>query len=207
MLVVGLSARKQGGKNTAARHVSEHFRYKLYGQADTIVKEYAYADSLKKMCMDLFDLEYEQCYGNDDEKNTLTKVKWSSVLSTPDSSIMTAREVLQWFGTNIVRRMVPNAWVNATLKRIKKDNPAVALVTDVRFPNEVAGIHALGGKVIRLLRSPVGDLHESERALDPEVFDWHQFDAVLDNRNMTIEEQRRPVVDLILQWYSDMYLT
>ncbi len=210
MLVVGLSARKQGGKNTSARHIREHFQYMLFGQTDVKVMEYAYADVLKQMCMDLFGLSYAQCYGTDAEKNTATKLHWVDMPTFNEREFrgnwdvsMSGREVLQYFGTEIVRKMFSNAWVDATLRKIQKESPDIALVTDVRFPNEVEGIHLLSGKVLRLLRAPcTEDEHESERALDPEVFDWHQFDAVLDNRIMTIEEQRRPVVDQVLYWYS-----
>jgi hypothetical protein len=114
-----------------------------------------------------------------------------------ESGPMTAREVLQYLGTEIFRKMHNNVWVDATIRRIQIEKPEIALVCDVRFPNEVEGIQKAGGKVIRLTRNVLGaDVHASELALD----DYDGFDAIIDNQNMTIPEQNQAVCELLEQW-------
>ena len=89
------------------------------------------------------------------------------------------------------------AWVDATLVRIGKDRPDIAVIVDVRFPNEVQGIQRYGGKVIHLLRNPcILDSHASEQALD----DYSGFDAILDNRDIGLDEQCETVLDMISFW-------
>ena len=44
------------------------------------IKLYSFADLLKQnICIDVLGLTYEQCYGTDDEKQTMTKIKWEDI--------------------------------------------------------------------------------------------------------------------------------
>lgn len=121
---------------------------------------------------------------------------------------MTARDVLQFMGTEIFRKMYSNVWVDSTLRRIVKDQPKLALLTDCRFINEVKGVQDAGGKVIRFTRGPHADedQHESETALDN--YDLKKFDYVLDNADMSIAEQNEAVFNILTEWgyidYSDV---
>jgi hypothetical protein len=92
---------------------------------------------------------------------------------------------LQYVGTDVFRNLNSNVWIDSTFKRIKLDNPNIALITDARFPNEVKAIQNNNGIVIRLTRSPILMNHSSETALD----DYIDFDWILDNQNMTKSEQ------------------
>lgn len=202
-MIIGLSGKKQSGKNTAARHIGLEWGL----DKGFVTQEFSYADVLKRTCMQLFGLTYEQCYGTDEQKNSLTNIRWNDMPVPIPRDIfceaqqydvwMTGREVLQYFGTNIVRKMFPDAWVQATLSEIESCRPNIALVTDVRFPNEVLGIQRVGGKVLRLTRNPhPGDSHESETALD----NYTGFDYVLDNSSMNIEQQRQAVLPIVSTW-------
>ena len=91
----------------------------------------------------------------------------------------------------------------------------VLTAPDVRFPNEVAKIHDMGGKVIRLTRCPhPEDTHESETALDRAEHltrkansgvqctmsgDDCLFDAIIDNANMTEDEANKAVLELVTE--------
>lgn len=80
---------------------------------------------------------------------------------------MTGREVMQVFGTDVMRRMFHNdVWVNATLARIRRDRPKVALIADMRFRTEFHALHAAGAFVVRLDRQITHDTHASEVDLD-----------------------------------------
>ena len=118
-----------------------------------------------------------------------------------------------------IRSLDTDCWVRANKKEIAvleiTSSGTVVLTADVRFPNEVKCIQDLGGHVIRLLKNPHNDKHESETALDGVEYDTAYslranmtinkplpegtllFDAEMDNRNMTIEEQNEAVWKLI----------
>ena len=79
------------------------------------VKSYSFADPLKMIAMRLFGLTEEQCFGTDEDKNTPVNLKWEDMpvgyYGTESELIkgfMTAREFLQYFGTNICRQIKPN---------------------------------------------------------------------------------------------------
>ncbi|MAR66621.1 MAG: hypothetical protein CL833_05145, partial [Crocinitomicaceae bacterium] len=44
-----------------------------------LIKGYNFADALKEICMNLFGLSYEQCYGPDSWKNSPTKHRWENM--------------------------------------------------------------------------------------------------------------------------------
>jgi hypothetical protein len=44
---------------------------------------------------------------------------------------------MQFVGTDFFRKMKTNVWVDATINKIKKEKPKIALITDFIFPNEV----------------------------------------------------------------------
>jgi len=171
------------------------------------VKIYSFADELKAFCINVLGLTTEQCYGTNDEKNTKTKYKWNvfrKFLSKDTYEIvnkgnawnkyMLAREILQVVGTDIVRAIYNEAWAEATAKKIKKEKSQCALVSDVRFPDEVEILEKNGGIVIWQTRNPfVGeDQHASECALKD-----YKFKYILDNANMTIAEQGVALAQLL----------
>jgi len=123
----------------------------------------------------LFDLEPKQVYGTDDDKNTPTKYG------------KTAREFLQTFGTDIMRSIKDTVWVDYTIKKITQEQSSVAIIPDVRFPNEVDAIHNAGGIVIRLTRDVFSDSHKCESALDADKFDWNKFDYTINNNETVFE--------------------
>lgn len=85
-------------------------------------------------------------------------------------------QLLQVLGTDVFRRKDPDVWIRTLHFTIHEDAPKVALITDVRFPNEAEWIRSQGGIVIKVERIDEnglsylsGDrnpLHESETALD-----------------------------------------
>jgi len=147
------------------------------------VKLYNFADILKQdICMNILGLTYDQCYGSDNDKNINTDMSW-------EGKSMSARDIMQFIGTDIFRKLKPNVWVDSTLKKIAKEQPELAIITDCRFPNEVEAIKLAGGKVIRLTRSPFVSDHISENILNKENYDWNNFDFVIDNEKMSIYDQ------------------
>lgn len=170
-----------------------------------VVKLYNFADPVKDMCINLFGFTYQQAYGSNEEKEEKIKhLLWSNmprgkVSRKAPKGKMSAREFMQFFGTEIMRKMHDNVWANACLNKITKEGSDLAIIADVRFPNEVEAINKAGGKVLRLERNIHEDNHDSETALDVGNYDHSNFWHVLDNREMTIGETITEVKSLMEQ--------
>lgn len=232
MKIIGISGRKQSGKNTVANFINGSILknrdmindYYLdedgslvistlnsdgesgYGIFDVTrkdktfidyaeqqlwpyVKVYHFADPLKEMSIHLFGLNPNHVYGNDNDKNKLTSISWESLPTITDKKgYLTVREFLEYFGTKIVRKLKYDAWSKFTINKVLAEQSELAIIPDVRFPNEVSAIKDAGGIVIRLTRNIFNSTAEAETALDKEVYDWNNFDLVIDNQDTTLEQ-------------------
>ena len=174
------------------------------------IKMYSFADTLKSLAVHLFGLRPEQVYGSEADKNSLTEFRWEDmpgITTNPymlqmgavdmgcktfgvtyhAAGPMTAREFMQYFGTDIMRKMYPNIWVDNTIKKILSEGSELAVIPDVRFPNEVEAILENGGEVIRLSRVYEEDGHQSETCLDSENFDHSKFTYIIENADIGID--------------------
>ncbi len=187
------------------------------------VKLYSFADLLKRsVCMEILGLTHEQCFGTDDQKNSPTHLLWENMpgVITPDKltwvfakditeekareegwfvhapGVMTSREVMQYVGTEMFRKMYGNVWVDATIRKIRKDDPEIALICDLRFPNEGDGVLDEGGYIVRFDRAiNPDDAHESETALD----NYDKFSKLISNKDMSIPEQNEEVEKILVE--------
>ncbi len=180
------------------------FNPEIFGKS---VKLYSFADPLKQFCINTLGLTFEQCYGSDGEKNELTHCTRQVVVPTDGghevhNERLTARAVMQRFGTEFVRSLWMDAWAFATYKKIKDEGYALAIITDARFPNEVSMGIEHGAKTIKLERCiSTTDLHPSETALDDYPDD--KFDTVMHNADMTIEQQNEATAVLMERWLHE----
>lgn len=166
---------------------AQNLLHKLYSQ----VKIYNFADVLKQdICMNILGLTYDQCYGTDDNKNQMTHLTWND-------KTLSSRDAMQIIGTDIFRKLDPDVWVKATISKIVREKPDLAIITDCRFPNEVSSIQNIGGKVIRLTRNPHNSDHLSETILDRDKYDWSKFDYIIDNTESSIYDQVKEIKKLI----------
>ena len=147
-MIVGFAGLARSGKDTAAGLLMEHgFR------------KYALATPLKKACREVFGLSDDQIHG--------------AAKDVVDPRYGVApRHIFQLLGTDCVRGIAPDAFVDRFSEWYGANAPGRVVVPDVRFPNEVDAIHALGGKVYRIRRGPdVADTlnHASERPSELDV--------------------------------------
>ena len=183
--IVAFAGRKQSGKTTCSWYI-ENLVFRDFQQSHSC-KIYNFADPLKKdICMNILGLSYDQCYGEDIDKNTVTGVQWNG-------KQLTAREVMQFVGTDLFRKMKHDVWSGATIIKINNEQPSIAVVADCRFPNEVDAIKNAGGYVIKLTRDPFHSDHASETALDSENYDQSNFDLIIHNQDISIDEQNQLV--------------
>lgn len=162
------------------------------------IKAYSFASPLKEIAVGLFGLSEKQVYGTDIEKNTKTQFTWQDMpgYTGKQKGRMTAREFMQFFGTEICRSIYEDVWTDRLLKNIAEESPLIAIIDDCRFPNEVKAIQSAGGKVVKLTRRPFKDSHSSESALDL----YKKFDAVIDNSDTTIHETNLKIIELLDEW-------
>lgn len=154
------------------------------------IKKYSFAKPLKRdVCVNLLGLDESQCYGTDEQKNSETHLLWENMPKNGGrTGKMTGREVMQHVGTDIFRSMYTDIWLDYLLKEIKKDEYDMAVLSDVRFDNEIKKIQSQGGIIIGLTRNASsGDGHSSEQP------NFDLCDRVIDNKNMTIPEQNEAI--------------
>ncbi len=172
------------------------------------VQCYSFADKLKELSIHLFGLTYEQCYGTDEQKNSLTRLKWGNFGSKivkkygrKNDELMTAREVVQIFGTDVLRAIDYRCHIDGLIRQMKQNdnNGKLNVICDGRFRNELDTIRENGGKVIYFTKKlQTEDKHISE-SLSP---DNYEFDLVVDNNNINIWEKSRIVYDYLtkIEW-------
>ena len=126
---------------------------------------------------------------------------WAARLDMPT---LTPRWVLQYWGTEVCRKSFhDDIWIASLENKIRnsKDN---VVISDCRFPNEIASIKNAGGIVVRVVRGPEPDWYQDAVAVNagPKHMNWAlskdrlaqfkihasetawvgtKFDAVLDN--------------------------
>jgi len=160
------------------------------------VKKYSFADPLKEMAVGLFGLKNEQVYGSlEHKKQVVPHLRWENMPGVMNEGPMTVRDFLQYFGTDVCRKIHPNIWVDRCIEDIRLEQPLLAVIDDCRFPNEVDAIQEIGGKVIGLTRSTEGvDHHSSEQEIKKS---WDKIDHVIDNQDMTIHETCAAIIEAI----------
>jgi len=173
------------------------------------VKVYSFADEIKSICMKLFGFSYEQCYGTNEQKDSKTNLDWKNMpgylayckelkleKKEAPTGKMSSRDFMQYFGSNIMRRIFSDCWVEATLNNIAADEPKYALICDGRFPNEIEGTHTRKGHSIRLTRKVSDDSHISETALDG----YTKYSALIDNQELSIAQTCQLVEASLKEW-------
>jgi hypothetical protein len=126
-MIVGIAGKMQVGKDTAAEA--------LISSGYTRI---AFADFLKEFVMKLFDMSWNQMYTFEGKQTKDFRYN------------LTPRELLQWFGTDVVRANFPDLWVQHMKSAVFEKGDVV--IPDVRFANEAKFILDRGGMVIEILR-------------------------------------------------------
>jgi hypothetical protein len=171
------------------------------------VKIYNFADPLKETIHHVFGVSFELLYGTDDDKNTLTHIKWKDM---PLSSVikgrlkkekrfdkrMTIRELMQTFGTEVCRKIDNDCWVRACWNRIQFEQPEVAVIADCRFDNERLFLKKNGSKLIRLVNTQVPTDHASEQVSMRE----DDYNLMLYKHEITLREKNEAILNRMVKW-------
>lgn len=138
----------------------------------------SFGDLLKQEVAGKFGIPLEDCFTDKYKLVGLTTKREKAGLPRA----MTVRELLQWYGTDVVRAKDKDYWVKAmktAFQTMQGKIPGV-IVDDVRFANEASLIKISGGLLVRLEAYPGYAMppeiagHASETALDG----YKRFDLV-----------------------------
>lgn len=140
-MIIGICGLQGAGKDTLADILCEKYGF----------VRLSFAGVLKDVCAVLFGWDREMLEGRTKEARLEREVVdewWSARLGIAG---FTPRKAMQMIGTDVMRNYFHDGiWVAAVERRLMFLPKVV--ITDCRFPNEIALIKAAGGKVIHVER-------------------------------------------------------
>lgn len=173
--------------------------------APDFCRVYHFADYLKKICHDLFGVSYASLSVNKASKTKIWWNSMPGVITNrevfmaiqkflakkqeligPHYSIpfifhddgpVSVRDLLQYLGTNIFRKISSDCWLQALKQQIEQEQPQLAIIADARFINELDFIKANSGLCIKLTRGISDDQHPSEN----DFLNYRHWDSIIDN--------------------------
>jgi len=176
-MLIGLNGRLQAGKDTTFSIIRE-----LNDDAERI----SFADMLKNSAAESIGMSRELLEWLKNEEDFIFTIMGPSDqvnlnqerLDELDQWQMTARQYLQWYGTEGHRVFFgDDIWVDAALPNDLDHSDRFIVVTDMRFPNEVQRVMDLGGVTVKVERDNKTRFakHDSEQDID------HLMDYFIDN--------------------------
>lgn len=141
--IIGIVGFIGSGKDTVADYLVNFHGY----------KRESFANSLKDAVSQVFGWPRELLEGRTKESREWreTSDEWWSKRLKQD---ITPRYVLQYWGTEVVRKgFHDDMWVASLEHRLLNSQNDI-VITDCRFPNEIKAIRSAGGRVIRIKRGP-----------------------------------------------------
>jgi hypothetical protein len=162
-MILGITGSAGSGKTTMANYIIKELGF----------IEIAFADPMKRFVQDLFAFSDDQIWGPSDSRNA-PDIRYHMA----DGNLLSPRLALQTLGTEWGRNCYPKVWVDYALRTAKTlldvNNirngylrydkkvgfvrsdvfklPTGVVMSDLRFGNEIEGVHKAGGKVVRLKR-------------------------------------------------------
>jgi hypothetical protein len=186
-MIIGFAGKKGAGKD----YVAGMFQQELHKHKIT-TKRIAFADSLKDGLSAMLCIPKYFLYSDDKETHGYNIKTGLVSLLEKDPEAISIRKLMQNFGQCFKSFMGDNIWVNLAMNKII-DN---AIITDVRFPNEVAAIKNRGGYIIRIINpnEQANDQDISENALNDYKAD---FEIINDKAEGSYENEQAQIEDII----------
>ena len=209
-MIIGVCGLIGAGKDTIADYLVNIHQF----------RRESFANTLKDAVASVFGWDRELLEGRTKHSRAWREQVdpwWSERLGMPE---LTPRWVLQYWGTEVVRRSFhDDTWIASLENKLRKTTDDV-VISDCRFPNEIAAIKRAGGLVVRVHRGPDPDWYRFAEMINrgPEkniewswaktqldTFNIHAsetawigtaFDAVIDN-NSTMDHLYAQINDLV----------
>jgi len=205
-MIIGICGFIGSGKDTIADYLVGFHGY----------RRDSFAGTLKDAVAAVFGWDRELLEGRTPEARAWREQVdpwWATRLNMP---ALTPRWVLQYWGTEVCRRAFhDDIWIAALEARLSRRSDDT-VISDVRFPNEIASIRNAGGKIVWVKRGELpawytlavqansGDpvakdvLHRQNVHVSETAWAGTNFDAVIDN-NGSIEDLYNSVKSLVLE--------
>lgn len=141
-MIIGFVGLIGAGKDTAADYLVNYHGF----------RRDSFANTLKDAVAAVFGWDRVLLEGRTKEARAWREevdLWWAERLGIPN---LTPRWVLQQWGTEVCRRgFHDDIWIASLENRLLKTKDDI-VISDVRFPNEIAAIHKAGGLVVRVKR-------------------------------------------------------
>jgi hypothetical protein len=180
-MIIGVVGLIGAGKDTIADYLVNIHQF----------RRESFANTLKDAVSAVFGWDRELLEGrtrHSREWREQVDAWWAERLGMPD---LTPRWVLQYWGTEVVRRSFhDDTWIASLENRLRKTTDDV-VISDCRFPNEIAAIKRAGGMVIRVHRGPDPDWYRFAEMINrgPEKnMEWSWAKTELDKFNIHASE-------------------
>jgi hypothetical protein len=208
-MIIGVCGLIGAGKDTIADYLVNIHQF----------RRESFANTLKDAVSSVFGWDRELLEGRTKHSRAWREQVdpwWAARLGMPD---LTPRWVLQYWGTEVVRKgFHDNTWIASLENKLRKTTDDV-VISDCRFPNEISAIKNAGGLVIRVHRGPDPEWYQLAESVNagPTNISWSlskdqlskynihasetawigtEFDAVLDN-NGSLDHLYRQITDLV----------
>ena len=168
-MLIAICGHKFSGKSTVARLLHNATGYEVV----------SFADKLKDITCVL-----SGCTREDLEDYDFKELVYVPSYLRPycgNAEKPTFRAFLQHFGSEVMRGVNDNIWIDCTLSNASETKGLI--ISDCRFPNEAKAVKERGGIVIKVVREGCGgDSHCSEVGVDEIETDYTIFnDTTLEN--------------------------
>ena len=141
--IIGIVGFIGSGKDTVADYLVNFHQF----------RRESFANSLKDAVSVVFGWDRELLEGRTNQSRIWRETRdewWSERLGCD----VTPRWVLQYWGTEVIRKgFHDDLWVASLENRLRSSKDDI-VITDCRFPNEIKAIRNAGGQVVRIKRGP-----------------------------------------------------
>lgn len=200
-MIIGLSGKIGCGKTELSKNIMSIM------DSERI----ALGDVLKKEVADIFGVSVDLFYSQKGKEKIVMAIFpegdfYSQIKGGTVPKAMTARELLQWWGTDIRRHQDPAYWIKKMDSVLIQKRHSNVIIDDIRFPEEANLVRQHGGFLVRLEPyegwepGPFAG-HKSETALD----NYKGFDMVIAPRYGELPKFAAEVVERALEYDKPMY--
>ena len=179
-MIIGVCGLIGAGKDTIADYLVNIHQF----------RRESFANTLKDAVSSVFGWDRELLEGRTKQSRAWREQQddwWTDRLDMP----ITPRWVLQYWGTEVVRRSFhDDTWIASLENRLRKTTDDV-VISDCRFPNEIGAIKRAGGLVVRVHRGPDPDWYGFAEMINrgPEKnIEWSWAKTELDKFNIHASE-------------------